>query len=337
MDAIVLAGGFATRLWPITRNRPKMFLPIGETTVIDRIFRELEEDDRIEDVYVSTNEEFEDVFQKHLDNSGFEKPRLSVEEARGEDEKFGVVGALGELVEREGIDSDTLVIAGDNLISFSLSDFIDTFDDNGGTTIAAYDVGSLERATQYGVIDVDGERVVDFEEKPDDPPSSLVSIACYIFPADTVGLFDTYLSGENNPDEPGWFIQWLLERDPVYAYSFEGAWFDIGTPESYLDTVEWYLDGGTLVHPDATVENSELGQSVHVMEGAEVIDSSLERAVIFPNARVENCQIYSSIIDENTELEEVNLSEAQIGAHTSLAQSQSPPAEWIWEQSRDSE
>jgi len=337
MDAIVLAGGFATRLWPITRNRPKMFLPIGETTVIDRIFRELEDDDRIDDVYVSTNEEFADVFGKHLEESPFEKPQLSVEEAREEDEKFGVVGALGELVEREGIDSDTLVIAGDNLISFSLSDFIDTFEDNGATTIAAYDVGSLERATQYGVIDVEDDRVIDFEEKPEDPPSTLVSIACYAFPASAVGLFETYLSGENNPDEPGWFIQWLLERSPVYAYSFEDAWFDIGTPDAYLDTVEWYLDGGTLVHPSATVENSDLGQNVHIMEGAEVIDASLERAVVFPNARVKDCRIYSSIIDENTELEEVNLSEAQIGAHTSLAQSQSPPAEWVWEQNRDSE
>ncbi|MEF8827173.1 MAG: sugar phosphate nucleotidyltransferase, partial [Halapricum sp.] len=332
MDAIVLAGGFATRLWPITRNRPKMFLPIGDTTVIDRIFRELEDDDRIEDVYVSTNEEFGEVFEEHIADSPFEKPTVSVEEAKEEDEKFGVVGALGELVEREGLDSDTLVIAGDNLISFSLSDFIDAFKENEATTLAAYDVGSLERATQYGVIDVEDDRVVDFQEKPDDPPSSLVSIACYAFPAETMGLIDTYLSGENNPDEPGWFIQWLIERSPVYAFPFEDAWFDIGTPEAYLDTVAWYLDGGTLVHPTATVENADLGQNVHVMEGATVIDSSLERVVVFPNATVKNCRIYSSIIDENTELEEVNLSEAQIGAHTSLAQSQSPPAEWVWEQ-----
>ena len=337
MDAIVLAGGFATRLWPITRNRPKMFLPIGDTTVIDRIFRELEDDDSIEDVYVSTNQEFGDTFESYIADSPFEKPVVSVEEAREEDEKFGVVGALGELVEREGIENDLLVIAGDNLISFSLSDFVDTFEEHGATTIAAYDVESLEKATQYGVIDVEDGRVLEFQEKPEDPASTLVSIACYAFPEQVVGLFETYLSGENNPDEPGWFIQWLLERNPVYAYSFDGAWFDIGTPESYLDTVEWYLDGGTLVHPTATVENSELGENVHIMEGAAVIDSSIERSVVFPNAKLKNCQIFSSIIDENTELEDVNLSKAQIGAHTSLAQSNSPPAEWVWEQQRDSE
>ena len=335
MDAIVLAGGFATRLWPITRNRPKMFLPIGDTTVIDRIFRELEADERIEDVYVSTNQEFADDFEKHIQASPFEKPIVSVEEARAEDEKFGVVGALAELVEREGLDSDTLVIAGDNLISFSLSDFVDNFQDNDGTTLAAYDVGDRERATQYGVIDVEGDRVTEFLEKPDEPPSSLVSIACYAFPAETMALMPTYLEGDNNPDEPGWFIQWLVEREPVYAYPFEDAWFDIGTPEAYLDAVAWYLDGGTLIHPDATVRNSEIGENVHIMEGATVTNSMLERAVIFPGVELDSCQIHSSIIDQDTVLEDVSLSHAQIGAFTSLTQGKT--SSWEWERYRDSE
>ncbi|WP_136689860.1 sugar phosphate nucleotidyltransferase [Halorhabdus amylolytica] len=335
MDAIVLAGGFATRLWPITRNRPKMFLPIGDTTVIDRIFRELEDDDRIDDVYVSTNREFAGEFRDHLADSPFEKPTVSVEEARDEDEKFGVVGALGELVEREGIDSDTLVIAGDNLISFDLSSFIDAFESNDGSTIAAYDVGDLESATQYGVIDIEDDRVVEFQEKPADPASTLVSIACYAFPAETIGLFDTYLSGENNPDEPGWFIQWLIDREPVYAFPFEGAWFDIGTPDGYLDAVSWYLDGGTLIHPESTVEDSDLGENVHVMAGATVVDSKVERSVVFPDATLDRCRIFSSLIDQETELEDVSLSNAQIGAHTSLTQT--PPDPWVWDQYRDSE
>lgn len=74
MHAVVLAGGYATRLWPVTKNRPKMLLPIGETTVIDRIPTELESDDRIEEVYVSTNERFAEDFQIHLDDSDLEKP-----------------------------------------------------------------------------------------------------------------------------------------------------------------------------------------------------------------------------------------------------------------------
>ncbi|WP_248515214.1 sugar phosphate nucleotidyltransferase [Salinarchaeum laminariae] len=319
MDAIVLAGGYATRLWPITRHRPKMFLPIGDTTVVDRIFEELEADDRIDDVYVSTNERFAEAFEQHLAGASYEKPQLSVEDTNEESEKFGVIGALAQLADREALTDDTLVIAGDNLISFSVSEFLDHFQAAQAPTIAAYDVGSRDRATSYGVIDVEGDRVVDFEEKPEQPASTLVSIACYGFPADTLGLLETYLAGDNNPDEPGWFVQWLVDREPVSAFTFDEAWFDIGTPESYIDAVSWYLDGGQLVHPEAEVRESDLGENVHVMRGAEIIDTELERAIVFPDATLQSCEIRSSIIDEETVLENLNLAGAQIGAHTRIA------------------
>ncbi|MEF8778907.1 MAG: nucleotidyltransferase family protein, partial [Natronomonas sp.] len=193
MKAVVLAGGYATRLWPVTKHRPKMLLPIGETTVIDRIFRALEEDNRIETVYVSTNERFAAEFQDHLDASEFEKPVLSVEETEAEDEKFGVVGALGQLIDREGIDDDLLVVAGDNLIGFDLSDFLDYFESKGAATLAAYDVGDRQKAKSYGLVELDGDRVVDFQEKPEEPKSTLVSIACYGFPKESL-RFDEYLS-----------------------------------------------------------------------------------------------------------------------------------------------
>ena len=113
MKAVVLAGGYATRLWPVTKHRPKMLLPVGNTTVIDRIFEALEADDRIESVYVSTNERFASAFETHLADSDFEKPTLSVEETTDEDEKFGVVGALAQLIDREGLEDDLLIIAGE--------------------------------------------------------------------------------------------------------------------------------------------------------------------------------------------------------------------------------
>ncbi len=318
MKAVVLAGGYATRLWPITKNRPKMFLPVGDSTVIDRIFAELEADDRIEEVFVSTNERFADDFREHLADADYEKPTLSIEDTSEEDEKFGVVGALAQLFERENVADDTLVIAGDNLISFDVSDFVDFFEAKSTPTIAAYDVGSYERAKSYGLVDLEGDEVVDFQEKPDDPKSTLVSIACYAFPADVVPLFDEYLAAGENPDEPGWFIQWLQSRTGVHAYTFEGAWFDIGTPESYLDAVAWTLDGDSLVADDATVENTVLGEDVHVMDGAEVVDSSLDRAVVFPDATLYECDVRESIIDRDTRLENIDFSGALVGAHTHI-------------------
>jgi glucose-1-phosphate thymidylyltransferase len=318
MKAVVLAGGYATRLWPITKHRPKMFLPIGDTAVIDRIFEGLESDDRIDEVFVSTNERFADEFREHLAASDFEKPTVSVEETRAEDEKFGVVSALAQLFDREDVEDDTLVIAGDNVISFDLGEFLDFFDDHDGSAIAAYDVGDYERAKSYGLVDLDGEEVVDFQEKPEDPKSTLVSIACYAFPASAVPLFDTYLEEGNNPDEPGWFVQWLQADRPVHAYSFEEAWFDIGTAESYLDAVAWELDGENLVAPDADLENTTLGENVHVMAGAQIRNSHLDRSIVFPEAAVEDCDVRNSIIDEQTSIRGVDFSGALIGAHTTI-------------------
>ena len=320
MKAVVLAGGYATRLWPITEHRPKMFLPVGENTVIDEIFEDFEADDRVDEVFVSTNERFADTFDEYLTDSPFEKPTLSVEETVEEDEKFGVVGALEQLVDREGVDDDLIVVAGDNMISFDLAEFADFFEAKGTPTLAAYDVEDRERAKSYGLVELDGDQVVNFQEKPDYPKSTLVSIACYAFPAETLPDLSTYLSDGNNPDEPGWFLQWLQGRGPVHAFTFDGAWFDIGTADSYLDAVEYALEGGTLVADDATVEGSDLGDVVHVMSGARVTDSTLDRAVVFPNATITDSEIRNSVIDEGVTLEGVDLSGALIGSYTSITE-----------------
>ncbi|UHH25848.1 sugar phosphate nucleotidyltransferase [Halobacterium noricense] len=319
MKAVVLAGGYATRLWPITKHRPKMFLPVGDSTVIDEIFADLEADDRIEEVFVSTNERFAEDFREYLADSDFQKPTLTVEDTSEEDEKFGVVGALAQLVNRENVDDDLVVVAGDNLISFDIAEFVDFFEAKGTPALAAYDVGSLERAKSYGLVDLDGDEVVDFQEKPEHPKSTLVSIACYAFPRETLPDLQTYLEEGENPDEPGWFLQWLQARQSVHAFTFEGAWFDIGTPESYLDAARWKLDGDNLVSDDAVVENTTIGENVHVMADAELRNSSVDNSVIFPDATLHDCDVRDSIIDEQTHLENIDFAGALIGAHTTIS------------------
>jgi glucose-1-phosphate thymidylyltransferase len=318
MKAVVLAGGYATRLWPITRHRPKMFLPIGDGTVIDTIFEELEADDRVDEVFVSTNEYFADEFEAFIAESDYEKPTLSVEETVEEDEKFGVVGAMAQLIDRENVDDDLLIVAGDNLISFGLSNFIDYFEEKGAPSLVAYDVGSREKAKSYGLVELEGDRVVNFQEKPDDPASTLVSIACYVYPQETLPLFDEYLSNDNNPDEPGWFVQWLQEREDVYAFTFDTAWYDIGTAASYLDAVEGYLEGDNYVNDEAVVENSELGENVHVMAGAHIENSTVDRSVVFPNATIVDADLSDSIVDEEARVEHLDLTESLVGAYSKL-------------------
>lgn len=318
MKAVVLAGGYATRLWPITRNRPKMLLPVGETTVLDRILDELESEDRVEEVYLSTNERFASSFREHLDQTNFHKPRLSIEETTAEGEKFGVIGALAQLVKRENLVGDGLVVvAGDNLISFDLSDFLDFFEIESEPTLVAYDVGSREQARSYGVVDIEDDRVTDFQEKPDEPPSTLVSIACYAFPADAI-RFEKYLNQGNNPDEPGWFVQWLVDRRYVYGYTFNGVWFDIGTPESYLEAMSWALDERNIVDKNATVENSEIGPNVHLMGDATARNAELDRTILFPEATVENATVRDSLIDTNALVRNIDISGALVGGHSQI-------------------
>lgn len=322
MDAIVLAGGYATRLWPITLDRPKMFLPLGDETIIDPIFESLETDARVKDVYISTNERFADAFATYLTESGYEKPTLSIEETTDEDEKFGVISALAQLVERENLSDDTIIVAGDNYLSFGVSDFIDSFRDRDAPMIAAYDVGSRDKASSYGVIDVEDEQVVGFTEKPENPSSSLVSIACYGFPAESVDLLETYLEEGNNPDEPGWFIQWLHERTATYAFTFDGAWFDIGTADSYLDAVEFMLDGETYVAESATTDDVTLGSGVQILDGATVTNTTLSRTVVFSEASIRDAILKDSIVDRHATLSGVSLTESTVGAYSTLKQSE---------------
>ncbi|MFC6756004.1 MULTISPECIES: NDP-sugar synthase [Haloarcula] len=316
MKAIVLAGGYATRMWPITRHRPKMLLPVGESTVIDGIVDDLEGDERISEIFISTNEAFADEFETHFEERGTDKISMSVEDTSDEDEKFGVVGALAQLVEREGLgDEDLLVIAGDNLFGFDISEFIDHFKSYDDPTLAAYDVGDLEKAKSYGLIQVEDDEIVDFQEKPDNPKSTLVSIACYAFPADAI-RFDEYLAGDNNPDEPGWFIQWLVDQGSVRPFSFEDVWYDIGTADSYLEAVEFALEGSQIVADDATVENSKLGDNVHVLSGATIKNSTVENTVVFKDASIVDADVTNSVIDEEASVHDKDLDGSLLGQNT---------------------
>ena len=105
----------------------------------------------------------------------------------------------------------------------------------------------------------------------------------------------------------------------MYAYTFDEAWFDIGTPESYLDAVRWALDGENVIAESATLENVILGEKVHVMANAEIVDSNLDSTVVFEGAELHDCSVRDSIIDEQTYLEGIDFSGALIGAHTTIS------------------
>lgn len=320
MIAVVLAGGHATRLWPITKDRAKPLLPLGGRPIIDYIVEPLESE--ADEVIISTNEKFESDFRKYVED--FDRDaRVVVENQGSEEEKPGTIGAIIKLLKSEDIDDDLLVVGGDNYLGFSFTDLLDFCVEKDGPVNVVYDVKDYEIAETLGIVDTDGETIVGFHEKPDEPPSTLASTAVYFFPRDQVSLFHEYeqhFSGTSVPeekylDEPGRLIEWAYDRREMYAYSFTGDWFDIGTPKGYLNAQDAVLDGN-MVHGE-TVE-CDLGDNVVVLNGSRLEDVRIENSIVFPDTTIRNSEIRNSIIDSSCTIDDTDLNDAIIGKHTDL-------------------
>lgn len=241
MKAVILAGGFATRMWPLTKDKPKHLLPVAGRPMLDYVMEKVLPVSRIDQIFVSTNAKFEGQFRDYLSNLQTDKEvSLFVEDIGREEEKLGSVGALGYLITEKNIDEEMIVIGGDNIFGFEMEDFIDYFHSKQGNVAALYDVETKEKAKMYGVISIDQDnRVTYFQEKPSEPRSTLISTACYAFTEEGTQNVLRYLEEGNNPDEIGHFIQWLYKNDDVYGYIFQGTWFDIGSLESYHEADEF--------------------------------------------------------------------------------------------------
>jgi len=234
MKAIILAGGYAKRLWPLTKNKPKQLLSVGGRPMIEYIMEKLEAQKEIDKIIISTNEKFEENFKEWL--LGYESLKdieLIFEPTLSEKDKLGSVGALGYLIREKNIDEELMIIGGDNLFEFDLRDLINYYREKNGNVVALYDIKSIQRAKNYGVAKVDENmRIIDFIEKPKTPPSTLVSTACYMLSTEGVKSILTYLDAGENPDAIGFFIKWLIKREKVFGFVFSGRWFDIGSLES---------------------------------------------------------------------------------------------------------
>ncbi len=244
MDAIVLAGGFAKRLWPLTKELPKPLLPVAGKPIIEYILENLDGIEDLDKIYISINQKFEPHFKEWSKGVKLGKElEIVVEPATCENDKMGAVGALGFLIRQKEICSDLLVVAGDNLFDFDIKKFI-TGKDNGFPVVALYDMEKKERIKKkYGVVVLDEKNMIkELHEKPEKPVSTIISTGCYFFPKKAVEMIHEYLSVGNNPDAPGFFISWLTKRLAVQGFVFDGEskWFDIGSVESYEEAKKIY-------------------------------------------------------------------------------------------------
>jgi glucose-1-phosphate thymidylyltransferase len=239
VNALVLAAGYATRLYPLTETVAKPLLPVGGRPMIDHLLDRIFEVDELEAVHVVTNHKFADSFVRWADEHTNAGRRIEVHDdgTTSEDDKLGAIGDIRFVLERTALDDDLLVVAGDNLFDYSLADYVDWWGSKGAvSSVALYDVGDLDLVRKYAAVELDGDdRLVGFVEKPEHPATTLVATATYLFDRSHVPLVDRYLAEGNSPDQPGRFVAWLVPRAPVYGYRFEGEWRDIGDAEQLLE------------------------------------------------------------------------------------------------------
>jgi glucose-1-phosphate thymidylyltransferase len=236
VKAIVLAAGYATRLYPLTLDRPKALLPVGGRPILDHLLDRLDEIPELDAVHVVTNSKFSRALREWSEASG-RGARILDDGTGAEENKLGAIGDLELVVRAEAIDDDLLVVAGDNLFSESFASFAAFGREKGSPALGVYDVGDLETIRgRYNAIELDGDdRVVFFEEKPERPTSTLTGIALYFSPRASLGLVSRYLGEGNNPDQPGRLVQWLYRRTPVYAWRVPGRWYDVGSKETLAE------------------------------------------------------------------------------------------------------
>ena len=243
MKAVILAAGYATRLRPLTLDRPKHLLEVGGRTILDRLLDQLPLDE-LETIYVVTNARFAEGFREW---AGGRSGAIEVidDGTTSDDDKLGAIGDLGLVIGSRGLDDDLLVAAGDSLFTERLDGFVQFAREREGAAIAVYEVDELEEMKRLSAIEVDEEsRVVAMEEKPERPTSTLAGIALYFYPRGVLPLVGRYLEEGNNPDQPGRFAEWLYTRTPVYAWRVPGRWLDIGTPETLAEADRAFAASG---------------------------------------------------------------------------------------------
>jgi glucose-1-phosphate thymidylyltransferase len=237
MKIIILAAGYATRLYPLTLNQPKPLLPVAGKPMIEHVLDNLAPISGIDRIYVVTNAKFTGHFQKWSEHYRAAKSKLEftvVSDGTTSDaDKLGAIGDIHFVLKNQNVDDDIIVVAGDNLFSEKLGDFGKFCREKNAPVLALYDVGDLEQIKKYNSISVDAQgKITFFEEKPKNPTSTLTGIALYFYPKTAIPLIKQYIAEGNNSDQPGRLVQWLYTRAPVYTWRVPGLWFDIGSKET---------------------------------------------------------------------------------------------------------
>ena len=248
MKVLLLAAGYATRLYPLTLNTPKPLLPVAGRLVLEYIFDLIEPLKEVDEVFIVTNEKFYQNFEDWRKKFSSSKKITVVDDRTTSNEnRLGATGDIEFVIEKKNIKDDLLVLAGDNLFKADLSIFADfCASKRPCITLGLYDIKDLLLAGKYGIVSVDkNNKVVDFKEKPTNPASTLAAMCLYFFPKERLGIMKQYLGLENAKDAPGYFLEWLYKREDLYGFVFKDKkWFDIGDKKSLDEAEKEFRRGG---------------------------------------------------------------------------------------------
>ena len=238
LSAILLAAGYATRLYPLTQDRPKALLSLGEGVILDAVVEAVRSVPSVERCILVTNHRFVEQFRawQHARHAAITILDDGTSEVNA---RLGAIRDLELGRVQGGAAGDVLVVGTDNLFRWSLQEFVTRAQRHRPhPSIALWEAPSKAEATQFGVVEIDHEhRIISFEEKPAEPSSALVALCVYYFPQQMCDQIQRFLDEGSTADAPGYFIRWLVRQNNVYGVTMPGVWYDIGTLETYRTVV----------------------------------------------------------------------------------------------------
>jgi len=237
MKSLILAAGYATRMYPLTLNRAKPLLPVAGRPALDYIIERIEEIEEIDKIFVVTNEKFFRQFEDWQKKFSSKKPiKILNDRTLSDQDRLGAVGDMDFVIKEEKITDDLLVIGGDNLFELGLREFVDFAKlKSPASSIGLYDIKDKEAVKRYSQVRLNqDDKIIEFVEKPEKPTSTLVAKCIYFFSKGELGLISEYLRSGGSTDAPGHYIAWLCQRGfLVYGFTFCGRWYDIGNQQTY--------------------------------------------------------------------------------------------------------
>lgn len=248
MKSLLLGAGYATRLHPLTKDRPKPLLPVAGIPILQRICEQLFKVKTLDQIYVVSNHRFAGHYYNWLRDYQHQRAlpvpvEIFDDLTSTPDDRLGAIGDIQFVIQNAKVDDDLLVIAGDNLIDFSLQDFVEASRPR-GTVVCLKDLKSKKQVSHYSAVEINKQgKVVDFEEKPPKSRTTLISLGVYYFGRTHLPLFRQYLEEGHNTDAPGFYLQWLHKQIDVYGHVIEGEWYDIGDIDSYNAANEMMMKG----------------------------------------------------------------------------------------------